>query len=302
MTTYFSWGIESDTIPSQKGNRTALYYQSPGRVTTSPHSGSYCLDALCNTSPADPGNNPSGVHVSDITPDFNGCNFGSNVLNAPAVYYRCWAKFAVGFAWLGGAEKSKIFRQAIFNGSGDPVSGAPGGGLICTGYWSSDGFDLSEGYWAGSDSPIMTGGDHFARVSVPGGMDTYADGQWHEYIVRVKPNTSVDSYDGEFSLYIDGELIGSYNAFSLVSNRTTGGGPGNWVTDYNTAGNWGELWGGMAVLCYWQMGGSGGGGGCWVDDWAVSDIWNSTTYSDPDGGTITSSGTIPMFRMSGLLR
>ena len=171
----------------------------------------------------------------------------------------------------------KISRTAA---SGEP--GAPGGGLIYTGYMSAGGFDLSEGYWAGSDSAISTGGDHFADVNFD--MNAYADSTWHEYIIKVKPNTTPTTYDGQFAVYIDGELIGEYNEFVMVSNLpNVDDGTPNWVTNYGDA-PYLDVWCCMMLAPYWQMTGSGAGGTLYADDFAVDTTWNSTQFDDPEGG------------------
>lgn len=268
---YFSWDEETTTMTVTSGAITPVYAGGGVRNTTQAHSPTHSMSTLNSVGD----DKPSGINASSSPPLT--VNYSWAPLNGRSLYYRWWMWISTDFDWSNGAKKKvKIARAGISN------TGAPGGGLIYTGYMSASGFDLSEGYWAGTDSAIISGGDHFAQVNVPGGMISYADGAWHEYIIRVKPNTTATSYNGEFQVYIDGQSIGSYNAYLLVSNLPNDNdGTPNWVTNYGTS-NLLDLWAAWMIAPYWQCNGAACTGTIYVDDWSVDDVFNSTFSS---GGT-----------------
>lgn len=274
MANYFHWDVETSTIVVSAGTITPVYAGGGARSTAQAKSPTHSL--ICTPTAPDNGNDPNGV--SQTGPDDLAVGYSWPPLNGRSLYYRFWAKFMTGFSWGDGtgAQKVKIARTGINNPA------APGGGLIYTMYMNDGGFDLSEGYWAGTDSAIMVGGDHFAEVSVPGGMIAYADSTWHEYVIRVKPNTTATSYNGEFQVWIDGVSVGSYNSYLLVSNLPNDGGTPNWVSLYGTE-NFRENWSCAMLAPYWQISGSSsiGGGTVYVDDFSVDDTFNSTFSSSP---------------------
>jgi hypothetical protein len=273
MANYFNWDVETSTITVDGGPVTPVYAGDAARSTTTANSPTNSLFMGPDGGSSDEPNGVSAANSPDLL-----VTYPAPPLNSASLYYRWWMRINSGFSWGSGPkQKVKINRVGIPIGSG-----APGNALIYTGYMNVDGFDLSEGYWAGTDSAIQSGGDHFARVN-PASWSSYADSQWHEYIWRVKPNTTATSYDGEFEVYIDGVSQGSYNAFKLVSNGTESGAPGNWVNNYGFY-NMQERWGGIFLCAYWQMDDAAAGGIVYSDDFSTDSVWNSTTYPDPDGG------------------
>lgn len=264
MTTFFAYDWEATTLSVDGGSATPVYAGgAAARSVAFAHNGTHSM--YCNPGSGD--DFPSGINAP-ASPDLT-VKYGTAVLNSPSLYYRWWMMIRTGFSFGSGSkQKVKISRTCVNNFS------APGGGLVYTGYMNSGGFDLSEGYWCGTDSAIMSGGDHFAKVDVPGGMTPYIDNTWHEYIVRVKPNTGATLYDGQMELWIDNVQIGSYNAFRLISNAANDGGDTNWANLYGSA-IYGDLWGGMFVCPYWQMNGAGAGGDVYVDQVSTDSTYNS---------------------------
>lgn len=272
MSNYLAWDCTTANYTTTSGT-TNLGYASGSIVTSNPPPHSTKSISFTATSGSD---SPAGPDAADSDRITN--QYAWAPLNGRSLYYRFWLRIGSTFNWgTGDKQKAKIARTAINNGS------APGGGLIYTMYINSDGFDLSEGYWAGTDSPIMTSGDHFAAVSVSGGMATYADNTWHEWIIRVKPNTTATSYNGEFQVYLDGTNVGSYNAFRLLSNAPNDdSGATNWVTLYGSA-LYQDIWSAAMIFPYFQMTGVGAGGPMQVSDFSVDDVFNSNF----GGGDIT---------------
>jgi hypothetical protein len=87
------------------------------------------------------------------------------------------------------------------------------------------------------------------------------DGKWHEYIVRVKPNSTASSYDAEFQVWVDGKSIGQVN---------------NWHLHNYASNGMIEAWGGWMVKPYFQLGGTTSDGGTiFVDDFSTDDVFSS---------------------------
>lgn len=161
-----------------------------------------------------------------------------------------------GFSWGSGTAKTKSSRV---------ISGAPG----YTGYLMDYGFLIGE---CSPNSPpeclLNDGGSNAgdSRLVVPYDFTTMDDGLWHEYIVRIKPNTiaactAPGNCDAEFEAFVDGVSVGEYNDYRL---HYTGG---DTFTD---------AWGGWMVSPYFQLNGTvQDGGTIYLDDFSTDDVYNS---------------------------
>ena len=120
----------------------------------------------------------------------------------------------------------------------------------------SSGCTLNNGGSNGSDSNLV----------IPYDFRSRADGVWHEYIVKIKPNTSASctapsNCDAQFQAWVDGVSVGQYNNFKLHNNAS------NSMT---------EAWGGWMVMPYFQLNGTTSDGGTiYVDDFSTDDTFNS---------------------------
>ena len=246
---YFSWSVEGDTVPST-GQTVLNYDGNTSRSTDTAHTGSYSmkLDIRGN----DSGNNGMGA---DLNPKIN---TPFDLVGSPALYYRWWMKIMPGFSWGDGTAKTKSSR----------VSGAvyPRG---YTGYVRASGFEIKECEDVGNVQP---GGGCIPRQGVSIGYDMRSknDGIWHEYIVMVKFNTTIDSSDAQFKVWVDGNFVGEQLDFTL----------------HNKSGNRHiEAWASWMVRPYWQLNGTTSDGGIiYVDDFSTDDTWNSLIDSADTGG------------------
>jgi hypothetical protein len=213
----------------------------------------------------DGGNQQSGYDVVDNI----SLPFAVNVIPGGSIYYRTWVRFSLGFSWgIGTGGIVKISRAQ--NGNtlasqrmitlhshrgmvvvaecdyADPIQngGYGGGGCITSGGANGNDFNLPIQY---IDSSIMS------------------DGQWHEYIIRLQPNTA-NSANAEFQLWVDGVSQGILSSFRLTQFSTFG------------ANTFVEDWGGIWARPYFQMNGAiygGTGGTVWVDDVSTDNTFNS---------------------------
>lgn len=237
-TTYFNWDCETS---STSIGAIASFGSGTSLSTAAAHTGTHSMQLKVV------GNDGLNQQMGAETGNFN---YGFNALGAPAIYYRWWMKFATGFHWGGSAQKTKSSR--VLSGSSPKY----------TGYVASDGITIGE--CTDQAGCLAQGGasnssDTVIRINYD--FQSAVDNQWHEYIVMVKPNTSASASDAQLSLYVDGQLKGSYN---------------NWkLTNANYAMS--EAWGGWMVRPYFQMGGSSSDGGTiYLDDFSTDDKWNST--------------------------
>ncbi len=251
-TNYFSWGAETQSTVIIRGASSPIYGYHGGttRDCTVAHSGS-CSMKL-NVIGNDSGNQQMGIDIPQAP-------YGWNIVGSRAMYYRWYMRIMPGFKWGSGTAKTKSSRI------GGGVQGYTGylmsyGFLI--GECSSAGCTLNDGSSNGSDANLKVSLDFRAK----------ADGVWHEYIVKVKPNTSASctapsNCDAQFQAWVDGVSVGEYNNFKLHNN----------ASDAMT-----EFWGGWMVAPYFQLGGtSTDGGTIYLDDFSTDDTWNSVFSGVP---------------------
>jgi hypothetical protein len=106
-----------------------------------------------------------------------------------------------------------------------------------------------------------------SRIGIAYDFRSRDDGAWHEYIVRVKPNTAATCVagvdcDAELQLWVDGTSVGQYDGFKLSNAQTT-------EPMY-------EAWGGWMVSPYFQLNGTPSDGGTlYLDDFSTDDGYSS---------------------------
>lgn len=252
-TNYFNWGVESNTtsIGTLYG-----YHGGTTRDCTVRHSGtcSMRLNVIGN----DSGNQGMGA-------DINQNPYTFKIVGGPALFYRWWMKIQPGFKWGSGTAKTKSSR-VIANTSSQGYTGYLMSYGFLIGECSNAGCTLNNGGSNGSDSQLV----------IPYDFRTRADGVWHEYIVKIKPNTSATctapaNCDAQFQAWVDGVSIGQYNNFKLHNNASS---------------DMREAWGGWMVTPYFQLNGtSSDGGTIYVDDFSTDNSYNSSI----GGGTTTLS-------------
>lgn len=246
---YFRWDAETD-LPLFGGTT---------RDCTVAHSGS-CSMRL-NVMGDDAGNQPMGAETNPF-------DYSFGFVNGPALYYRWWMRIEPGFSWGSGTAKTKASRVL----GGPLVNGSGYRGY--TGYLhATDGFVIS-GCDVGAAGGCLdangnfAGGDH--RIKIPYDFRPRADGQWHEYIVKIKSNTSATctpgvTCDAQFEAWVDGVSVGQYNNFRLHddANHTLV-----------------EAWGGWMLTPYFQLNGTiSDGGTIYVDDVSTDTGYNSLLSS-----------------------
>lgn len=210
----------------------------------------------------DGGNNQMGAEL----PDWN--HLPTNIVGGPAMYYRWWMRIMPGFSWGNSTAKTKSSR--IIGGTYPRV---------LTGYVQADGFNIGECDDVGSSQP--GGGCVDPGPTISYNMRAKNDGLWHEYIVKLKPNTATTTADAQFQVWIDGTSIGALN---------------NWILHNKSGNQWNEAWAGWMLYPYFQLNGTASDGGTiYVDDFSTDDAYNSTisgstytvTPSAGAGGTIS---------------
>ena len=234
---YFRWGAESDI-----GN----LFSGTARDCTVAHSGncSMRLDVRGD----DSGNQQMGVDGNQIVYPFS-------FVGAPALYYRWWMRIEPGFSWGSGTAKTKSSRT---------IAGSAAQGY--TGYLMSFGFLLGE---CGSGGCRLANGDINTdeNLYIPFDFRSQDDGVWHEYIVKVRPNTRADcapavNCDGQFQAWVDGVSVGEYHGFKLHDDAAHG------MT---------EAWQSWMVTPYFQLNGTAADGGViYVDDFSTDTALNSS--------------------------
>ncbi|MGB4834068.1 MAG: hypothetical protein WBP40_03510 [Candidatus Moraniibacteriota bacterium] len=207
--------------------------------------------------------------------------YASNVLGSQ-IYYRWWMRIDPGFDWGDGATwggpavaRTKSGRQ---NEPGtDPASQWYTGTVRASGFYLAECMASSGHSGACLNNNGTTGSDQ-GPMGVSYDMTAHDDGQWHEYIVRIKYNTSAScttpgTCDAEIEVYVDGTSVGSYTGFRLT----------------NRDGQAYEHWGSWMTNPYFQGGSSySAGGTIYLDDFSTDDTWNSTA-----GGSDTTAPTAP---------
>lgn len=250
---FFSWGVENDIYP---------FFGGTTRDCTVAHLGqcSMKLTVIGN----DNGNQQMGADL--MTP----YDYRFSFVGAPALYYRWWMRIEPGFRWgsdsSGAGAKTKSARTM----GGPIVNGTGAQGY--TGFIASNGFQIGECGSAGCR--LANGGVNTDdNLSIPYDFRSAADGRWHEYIVKVKPNTSGDcvpavNCDAQFEAWVDGRLVGRNLNFKLHSN---------------SAHTLVEAWGGWMVTPYFQLRGtSSDGGTIYLDDFSTDSSFNSIVGPRPN--------------------
>lgn len=263
-TNYFRWGWE-DTRPSFGVNGRSgsnVTYGCPasgapaGSCTTRDcsvsHSGSCSMKMVVvgndsNNQPMGPENGYDGSNIP---------TYPFNVIRAsPSLYYRWWMRIDTGFSW--GSSTAKV-KSSRLTGSASQ--------RVYTGYMMKYGPLIGECETAcKTNTGANNTDDKPTSVWVEYDMTTMADGQWHEYVVMVKPNsdatcTAGTNCDAELKFWVDNVLIGSNVNWKLWA--TAG------VAGYETA---------WMVRPYWQLGGSASDGGTiYIDDVSIDTAYNSS--------------------------
>ncbi len=256
-TNYFSWGAEGNTVIMN--GSSAPIYSYKGNTTrdcTVAHSGSCSmrLKVIGN----DSNNQGMGAEIDQNT-------YSWNIINSSSIYYRWWMKIMPGFSWGTASGGHHLTKASRVLGKQYP--------RVYTGFLRDYGFSISECDVVGSVQPgggcsPNVGGDDAAVVGKD--MTAMNDGQWHEYIVRVKPNTTTTSSNAELQVWVDGVSIGQVN---------------NWKLHSYSSNQMVEAWGGWMVYPYFQLGSTASDGGTiYLDDFSTDDSWNSLI---PGGGTTT---------------
>lgn len=193
--------------------------------------------------------------------DPNQFQYPFNFVGAPAIYYRWWMRIEPGFSWGNGTAKTKSSRT-IANASSQGY----------TGYLMSYGFLIGE---CGSAGCRLANGavNTDENLYIPFNFRSMDDGRWHEYIVKVKPNTDAactpgTNCDAQFQAWVDGRSVGQYNNFKLHNNAS------HTMT---------EAWGGWMLTPYFQLNGTTSDGGTiYVDDVSTDSQYNSLLGNRPN--------------------
>ena len=242
-TNYFNWSAESNTTSNGAVNG---YFGGTTLDCTVRHSGS-CSMKMVVIGP-DGGNQSKGA-------DLNQLALPIISIGGPSIYYRAWLKFSSGFNW-GVPQVANVKTERAFVNSSLT--------RFMTGHMRSDGFYIAEcefvsGYGGGC---LTTSGkpNNDYNIDIPYNVQGKADGLWHEYIIRIKSNTTASSSDAQFQVWVDGVSVGQLTNLKLT----------------NTSAGWIEAWGGWMATPYFQMNGdSSVGGTVWADDFSTDDVYNS---------------------------
>lgn len=253
-TNYFHWDAESNMTSNGAVNG---YFGGTTLDCTVKHSGS-CSMRMDVIGP-DGGNQQKGADVNHLS-------LPVLTVGGPSIYYRTWLRYSSGFNWGAPQVANVKTERALVNSTES---------RFMTGHMRSDGFYVAEcefvsGYGGGC---LTTSGvpNNDYNIKIPYDVQGKADGQWHEYIIRIKPNSTTSTSDAEFQVWVDGVSVGQLKGWKLA----------------NTSGGWIEAWDGWMVKPYFQMNGdSSVGGTVWADDFSTDDVYNSLIGS---GGTASLS-------------
>jgi hypothetical protein len=257
-TNYFNWGVESLRVNYGTTPAPADIQWHDTRSTqdcTVSHSGNCSMRLIIIGN--DAGNQSLGADLLNPNPTYP----FANMVGAPAIYYRWWMKIMPGFSWGNGSAKTKSSRVQ-----------APTALLGYTGYVMSYGFLIGECDSAGCTLNDGTSNASDSNLVIRYDFKSHADGAWHEYVVKIKPNTSATctapaNCDAQFQAWVDGFSVGQYNNFKLHNVA---------------AGPMTEAWGGWMVSPYWQLNGTvSDGGTIYLDDFSTDDAWNSLIPGSP---------------------
>ena len=246
---YFNWGVESTTT-SIGPLEIPLWGDGTSQDCAVARSGNCSMKLVVR---GDTGNYGMGAYI----PPFY---YNRAMVGSPSIYYRWWMRIMPGFKWGSGSAKTKSNRVITEIVRDNLLQGY-------TGYLMSYGFLIGECADA-AGCTLNNGGNNGndSSLVIPYDFRTKDDGVWHEYIVRIKPNTSATctaptNCDAEFEAWVDGVRIGQYNGFKLIN-------------DSNKMMI--EGWGGWMVRPYFQLNGAATDGGTiYVDDFSTDDSFNS---------------------------
>jgi hypothetical protein len=260
-TNYFSWGAEN-MVPQWGANGAYTGTASLRSATTIDsgvtHSGTKSMKVTVNML----GTNESvGIDLNGIPPPYPFNFIGSQL------YYRWWMRFEPGFSWGDNSSNGWVKMGRVL--TSDTT------GAYYTGFMAANRFIIQEcnyrdgGNYVGDcyttdGVPSLT-----TAISIPYNLAAKADGQWHEYIARVKVNTSASctpgvNCDADWEMYVDGVSVGRYNNFKLSSQNSQ-------IL---------EWWGSWGTNPYFQGNSSTSAGGTvYLDDFSTDDVWNSTFSS-----------------------
>jgi len=255
-TNFFNWGVETTKVNygSTPGQYDVQYKSNSHQDCTVAHSGSCSmrLDIIGD----DSGNQSAGVDTIQWNPPYP-----FTMVGGAAVYYRWWMRIEPGFSWGSATAKTKSSRCF----AGPEGTGLPG----YTGYVTADGVLLGECGDDPSQCADNTGASNASDSGIGISYDFRSanDGGWHEYIVKVKPNSSaacvagVDC-DGQLQLWVDGTSVGEYNDFK--------------ISNAQTSEPMVEAWGGWMVSPYFQLNATTSDGGTlYLDDFSTDDTYHS---------------------------
>jgi hypothetical protein len=246
-TNYFSWDVETDYTP--QSTYKVQYAERSVRDCTVAHRGlcSMRVDVVG----VDGGNQQRGADVIEQK------KLPFNVVGGPALYYRTWMKIMPGFSW--GSPRIANVKTSREIGGSYP--------RFLTGHMRSDGFYVAEcdtvtGYPGGGCLTTSGVANNDYGIQIPYNVAGMADGKWHEYILRIKPNSTTAASDAEFQVWVDASSVGTLKGWKLSNSPN----PNAWI----------EAWGGWMVYPYFQMNGtSTDGGTIYLDDFSTDDAWNS---------------------------
>lgn len=270
-TNYFSWGVESMT-PSWGANGAATGVASLRGSTsidsTVAHSGSKSMKISVTMLGT---NESTGIDLNGVPP-----TYPFKFINSPSLYFRWWMRIMPGFNWGDGstwggpsASRTKAGRQSLSDLTAQWYTGA----IFSAGFRITE-CEQTSGHAGGCLTNAGTPGSDQGAIFIPYNVAGKADGLWHEYIVRVKPNSvaacsTPGNCDAEFEAYVDGISVGSYKNFRLSP----------------VDGPFLEWWGSWMTNPYFQGGSSfSAGGTIYLDDYSTDDTWNSTVSPSGPGG------------------
>jgi hypothetical protein len=252
---YFNWGAENNSTSNGAVNG---YFGGTTLDCTVRHSGS-CSMKMVVVGP-DGGNQSKGADLNQYT-------LPIVTIGGPSIYYRTWLRYSSNFNW-GSPQIANVKTQRSFLNSS--LS------RFMTGHMRSDGFYIAEcEYVSGFGGGCLTTSgapNNDYNIRIPYNVQGKADGLWHEYIIRIKPNTTTFTSDAEFQVWVDGVSVGQLTGWKLT----------------NASAGWIEAWGGWMVSPYFQMNGdSSVGGTLWADDFSTDNVYNSLVGSG--GGQVALS-------------
>ncbi|MGB4833569.1 MAG: hypothetical protein WBP40_00900 [Candidatus Moraniibacteriota bacterium] len=284
-TNYMTWGAEcsppgtpcratSGYFNDQSAewlNNFIMYPTPKTSITTAvKHSGSSSMKLM-------PDGNGTNEHLGTENVFFHEYEIGAypGTFLGSTLYRRWWMRIEPGFNWGPSVDAGGIkwIRTASDQNHG-----------FYTFYIHDYGVSMAECDNTGYDALCYDNENilHGARAwNIFFDWPSRYDGQWHEFIIKMKINSSTScvppACDSENKVYIDGQLVGQHDGFRFVPNDSN-------AIQY-------EIFGPGSP--YFQLGRSGAGfGGTWyLDDMSIDDVWNSTQYSDPSGGGDTTAPT-----------